>query len=560
MSWRSKTYEEVPALSVRRANLRRSLRVVTVATLFGALWIACISGAHAKIFFRMLGLNDFAFGIMAALPFVATFNQIVATILIERTGLTKYQFVHCATIFRAIWLVIALVPLFLPIPSTTAVVMVLLLFGFGHFIAAIAMPARMTWMGDLIPRRIRGRNIAYRARLAMLVHISVAIALGILIDAVVRDDLPETAEAQPVLLWTICGIIAVSAVFGVTDILLFRRIRQVLPSKKFGTEPPVIDIRVRRPARRTLLSEVTFPFAYVKEAFKQVIIYPLKDRVFRNYVVYGASITFTATVGAWFFWFQALETLEFSKLGANICFLVISPLAAIVSIKGWGKLVDKWGSKPTLILGTSGTLLSIMPWFFATRHTPVPQFVIDGTNWVSMKLGWLFGVENYHIITDATPAGAYLLIGLALLIGGFCWVGINIAQTNIIMGFADGPGRSKYIAASAVLISLGGVLGGLVGGLVAWSLEFLQDAPIGPFLWTNWHATFALSALSRFVGFIWLLRMPAPGTRRVRDLLRSTSSNVYNAVATRLLYQVRIFGWGRPKSNNNKNNKRRDTK
>jgi hypothetical protein len=70
-----------------------------------------------------------------------------------------------------------------------------------------------------------------------------------------------------------------------------------------------------------------------------------------------------------------------------------------------------------------------------------------------------------------------------------------------MLNFSDGPGRSKYVAASAVLIGIGGTLGGLAGGLVAQNLEFLQSNPLGPFLWNNWHATFVISLLARVAAY-----------------------------------------------------------
>lgn len=520
------------------------------------VWSAGISGSHMKIFFSMLGFNDLAFGILAAIPYVATLNQLVATIMIERTGLTKYQFVYCAMFFRASWFVLVIIPFLLPIPSLSATVCSLVLLGVGYFTAALADPAWLTWLSDLVPRRIRGRYMANRFVLGSIVALSVAAILGWLIDAVADKNLPETAGAQPLLLWTICGVLLVASVFGIMDILWVRRIREVLPSKKLGTEPPAIDIRIKRPTRPTLLSSVLFPFVYVAKAFKQVIIDPFQDRIFRNYVGYGACIAFTVAVAPWFFWRQVLDKLGFSNFGANMCFLVISPLAAMASMRIWGKIVDKWGNKPTLIISTSGTLLSIMPWFFATRNSPAPQFLTDAVNWLSVNGGHLFGVENYQIITDATPFGAYILVAIGNILGGISWAGVQIAQTNVVMGFADSHGRSKFIAAAAFLTSLGGVLGGVVGGLVAQYFEYLQAHPIGPFLWNNWHATFALSALARFAAFVWLLRMPNPGAARARDLLRMAVANIYNAISARIFYQLRLFGWGRRSDNDSKNGNR----
>ena len=43
----------------------------------------------------MLGFNDLAFGILGAIPFLATFGQLFATILMEQTGLRTVFHHHC---------------------------------------------------------------------------------------------------------------------------------------------------------------------------------------------------------------------------------------------------------------------------------------------------------------------------------------------------------------------------------------------------------------------------------------------------------------------------------
>ena len=163
MSWRSKSYEVLPALSVRGPELRRALRTATTAWMFGVVWLACTAGSRVTFFGRMLGFDDFHFGMMSAIPFAATFGQLIAVILIERSGLRKYQFLHCGFIHRAMWIVIAAIPFVLPVPSKWAVWTMLAALGISWLLAALSIPAWMTWMGDLIPRRIRGRYFATRS-------------------------------------------------------------------------------------------------------------------------------------------------------------------------------------------------------------------------------------------------------------------------------------------------------------------------------------------------------------------------------------------------------------
>ena len=539
--------------------MRSSLRTVTAAWMFGVVWMACIAGSRMTIFARMLGFNNFHFGLLAAVPFIATLGHLVATVLIERTGLTKHQFLQFGTASRLLWLAVAAIPPaamlpFLPdLPAAWAAPTMLVIILASSFLAAMANPAWLTWMGDLIPRRIRGRYMADRSRITTGVHIPVVIGLAVLMDRMTRYDaetgekLPITAADQPELLWAICAVFAAAAVIGAIDILLFRRLREIVPSTGRHLRKPAVKLNVRPRTSGSPAAGIAFLGRYLRAAAGQLIVDPLKDNVFRQYVVFGATITFAMTVAGIYYWLNMLENLGFSQVAADVLFMVIAPLVAIFAVKGWGRLTDRWGRRPVLILATVCIIFSVSPHFFATAQTPAPQFVADGVNALAGLVGSWTGRGNTHWITPDMPVGAWLVVSLATIFGGIGWSGIAMAQHGIILGFADGSGRSKYVAAHAVLIGLGGVAGGLAGGAVAHSLRGLQEAPIlaGPFLWNNWHATFALSLLARILALVWALRMPDPGSRRVRVMVRYWTSNVYNNVATRLFYRLRIFGWGR---------------
>jgi len=547
MSWREKTYDELPALGVRGPELRRSMERVTEAYVYFVVWMVCIGGSQMKVFARMTGFGERSFGIMTAIPFIATLGQLVAAILIERTGLRKFQFLGCLIPGRALWLVVVLVPFVLPVPSTWAVAAVLVVLLVSWSLSSLAFPAWFSWMGDLIPRRIRGRYLASRLRVGRAVQIPVVIAVGLILDAVTNPNLPETYAAQPVLLWTTCGIILIGALCGVRDIFLFYRIREVLPTTPDLPRAPAIRIDVAPPRGRTPAGLTGYAVRYTVRAVKHLLLEPLRDRLFRRYVFYGATMTFAMTVSGWFCWLFCLETAGFSKLATNVAFMVVIPIAVILSSRAWGIVIDRWGRRPTLILATVCTVFSIMPYFFMDPSPAVPTWLLDGSNALAAAAGSLVGRPEWVWVTPETPVGAYLLLLIGMVLGGSGWTAIQLAQTGIVMGFSDGEGRSKYVASSAVLISIGGIVGGLVGGNVAHYLKFLEDAPIvvGPFLWTNFHGCFALSWGARIVAVLLLIGMPDPGSTPVRHVLRHISINVYNSVAPRLFMPLRVFGWAK---------------
>lgn len=551
MSWRKKTFDELPALSVRGPELRRSLRIITLAWVFGNFWIVAVTGSRMTNFGRMAGFTDFDFGVLGALPFMATFAQLVAAILIERTGLRKYQFVQCTTIHRLLWLVIAAAPLVLPVPSRVTIVFVLVVFFISSFLASLGAPAWWTWMGDIIPRRIRGRYLANRAVVTAIVGLPVVIGLAVLLDRLTNHGQAMTRDAQPMLLYATVIIFSVGALLGALDILLFRRIKEVVRTRPDGLREPSIRIEVSPMIRKGIVARLGFGRRYAAAAIRQILIEPLSDRVFRRYVAFGATIVFAMTVAGQFFWRNALENLGFSQLGTDILFLVISPLVFILSARPLGRLIDRWGRRPVLMLGTFLTCFSVLPWFFAARDMPNPTFVVNGLNAAASALGGLVGRPEWQLVSPDAPLSAWLIMVLSPILGSVGWRAVALAQQGIILGFSDGPGGSKYVAASAVLISFGGVAGGLVGGTVAVLLAHFhyQAHPlqVGPFLWNNWHATFFLSFLARIGALLWLINMPDPGSGRARDMLRYMGVNVYNNVRTRIFLPLRVFGLLRPR-------------
>lgn len=539
MSWRRKSYEAIPALSVRRQHLRQSLRTVTFAWTFGVVWLSCISGSHVKILATMLGFNDLAFGIMSALPFVATLAQLAASLLIERTGLLKYQFIYYSAIHRLLWLAVAVVPLTLPIPSTLAVTVFLLILTASWIMAAMGSPAWVTWMGCLIPRRIRGRYFGHRGRIALAVQTITVLSLGLLMDVVHTSD-GGAAAGGNITLWVICSIFALAAVFGTVDILLFQRVPEVLP-------PPSEERASPAAAARLWADGQSPPPALRRGGLWRFLTEPLRDRLFRNYVLFGATVTFSATVAGWYLWLDALETLRFSNFATNALFLVIGPVAGIAASKTWGNAIDRWGRRPILMVATSIAILSLVPWFLAGPGTPNPAFVVKAVNWLLCAVGGLFGRGEWLQLDAHAPVGAYLLCAVGCILGGTAWTGIGLAQIGIVLGFADGKGQSRYVAASAVLTSVGGALGGVVGGVITQSFAGLQGHPLqwGPFLWNNWHLALFAAVLARAIAMFCLVRMPDPGSATVRTVLRRLGANVYSNARTRLFYPLRIFGWRR---------------
>lgn len=532
----------LPALSVRRGELRRSLRRVTAGITLCMLFFAFVRGSHLPVFCRMLGFSNLAIGVFSAIPFFATFLQPVGAMLAERTGLRKHQFIFFGTIHRSVWILVPLV-LLLPVPSVWAVLALLAISMTSDVIASFSNPAWWSWIGELIPKRIRGRFIASHNRISKCVAIVAALLLGVLFDRVTVDGAPETAAGQPVFLWVAAIALAIGGVFGAIDILLYRKVRDLLPRRP---EEPSGHSGATAGEKRGVHASFT---AFVHD----YLIEPLHDRAFRHYVGFAMASSFAAASSYMFYFLHALESLHFTKLATNGLMLVILPMCWILTAKRWGRLIDRWGHRPVLFLATSLSVLSFVPILLASPGLSTPAGLVDAINSVAGWLGALFGRPDTTWVSADTPIVPYLIMAMGFAILGTCVGAVMMVRSAIRFGFADRPRGSIFVGAESVLAGIGGVAGALIGGAIAESLNFMKDQPLelGPFAWNQFHVVFALSALVRLSSMAWLVGMPDPGSGGTREMMRALGTNVYQSVAMRLLYPLRLI---RPNAWRGRNN------
>ncbi len=522
MSWRRKSFEVLPALSVRRDHLRRSLRLVTIAWMFGIVWQSSFMGAQLTRWGELLGFDDSDFGWFMGIASAAWLAQLMAATAIERTGIRKYRFMFFALACRLMWLVIAALPLVFR-PGRAAVRAYIVAYGIMAVMAHLSDPAWRNWMGDLIPRRIRGRYFANRMVWSMPIRLLTALVIGLVLDQV--DN-----RAPDYMLPAISIIFSIGAIFGIIDVLMFRNMREIaspqLAQPSTGPRLPMVRA-LAKAARDAVLA----------------VVRTVRDGGFMHFALYTCTISFAMTVGGQFFWRNALRNLGVSYFGANMMFLVSSSITVLLMTRlVWGKLIDRWGRRPVLILATIGTVFSPLGWFFipASGVASLAE-VLGGGQWAWQT----FGTASWM---------AYLLGSATCMLGGASWSGLELARFNIILGFGQGAGRSRYIATAAVFMAAGGLIGGVLGGQLAEGCRHLayDKAPlvVGPFRWNNWHLTFLVSAAARALSLLFLIGMPDPGAKPFRDVVRHLRLNVYNNAL------IRMFTWPWRQRRNNNNDSR----
>ena len=476
-----------PVDEVTGPALRKSLAFVTVAWIFGSVWSTAISGAPLTIFAKTLGASRFEFGLLSALPFIASLASMPASWLTERTGARKRMFLLGNYVQRALWFPIALIPFWIINgngASSSGTAMAVFLSGvFLMYVAGqVGGPAWTSWMADLVPDRLRGKYFSRRRQWGIVTAIPAAIFAGWFLDRLGSNAAPH--EGVEVLRW--CAILfCCAAVFGLADIALFE---------------PVPDIH-KAPQPSVPL------FGVLKQ--------PLRDKEFLWFGGFIATLTFAISFMGQFVTLYCIERVGVTNLGTQMMLLVAPMVAQLIVLPVWGHAADRMGKKPILILGALGLVPVGLGWCLMT----------SGTVW----LGYLLSALGAAFWTAVEVAN----LNLVLEFSG----GSEDADP-------DKRGGSGYVAVNSVIINVAGCLGGLTAGVLAqWLSTWHYETGFAliPQL-TFYEILFAISAFLRLAAVvIFLPHIHEHGARGTREALRFMSANIYNNLFNAVLQPLRYL-------------------
>jgi MFS family permease len=452
-------------------SLRRSLWFVTVAWLFGATWMYTTMGAALTQYGKLLGVGHFGFGLIAAIPWIGALVQLPASFLVERYGHRKAIFFWTGVTHRACWIIIGLIPWFVP-PSFWWLALLT-----GMLTAAVigsaGAPAGLALMADLVPNRIRGRYISRRAQVGQLAG---AIATVLICYAMDQARLVNSDALRK----TISLLFAVAGVSGVLDFMCWRPVRD--PGHK-----PDPNLRIG-----TLLK------------------HPLQNRNFRRFLGFTFTLTFgTAFVGQ-FIWLYVLDVAKMSNSQANMLMTVLPLLVTFLAYPIWGRVVDRIGRKPVLIIAGLMIVHGAIPWMFMSHDS------------------WLI------------PYMATILCTVA-------WPGVDVATFNLLLGMVTAKGErrlgSSYIAVNSLVAAVSGALSGLAAGGLA---EALGTQWVGPSLlgctMTYHGLLFFISAALRLLSLGWVLGIEEPRALGTRAAIIYITSDIYTRFQQTLFLPVRYIG------------------
>ena len=368
----------------------------------------------------LLGCNNFQIGILAAIPFLTQPIQIFAIPLVERIRRRKAIALMSWIPAQSAWVLVALIPLFLDIPSSSAALMLLGIMAVRGVFVSVTNCAWNSWIRDLVPQQVLGSFFARRQMWANLA----AMAFGLL-------------GAFFVNYWE--GRAAGNEALGYTLLLLFGAIF-------LGLASPLFMSRIPEPLMQ--------PAPALKPSLFSTISSPLRDANYRRLVWFLFLWGLALNMSIPFFAVYMLLRLGLS-LPAVIGFSILSQASNILFLRIWGPLADKFGLKAVLSVSVSLYLLVVLGWAFTTmpeRHLlTIPLLVIlhifagtaaAGAGFTTATIGLKLAPKGEATAYLAVASlGASLGAGLGPLLGGYLGDFFSTRQVSLLFTWID-PTRS----------------------------------------------------------------------------------------------------------------------
>ncbi len=370
-------------------TLRRVLGFVTVAWMFGSVWQMMATSEPVTLFAEKLGASNFQFGLLTALPFVASLMSVPGSLLVELTGRRKGLFLGAFYVQRAMWVGIGLIPLWVierhgwSVAGQSLSLFLLLVF-LMYAIGATGSPAWTCWMADVVPARLNGKYFSRRRQWGNLTAIPAAIFIGWFFDRI------SSANELSTLRW--CAILFIGcAVCGLGDIHMFQYV------------PGVVG---KRREKSKLLA-----------SFRE----PLRGRLFLRFSGYIGVLTFGNNLLGQFATLYLLQQAGASNMATQLIVVVAPMLGQLLVLGILGRAADRMGKRPLLAVASVGLIPMAIGWCFVTPGRLWMGYALSGVGaalWAGVE------VANQCLVLEAS--GKSRARG-----GGSSYVAVNTVIINL---------------------------------------------------------------------------------------------------------------------------------
>ncbi|MEA5506477.1 MFS transporter [Halotia wernerae UHCC 0503] len=448
------TLSPTPTLSRRISKnaIRTSLKASTIDAVLAAVFSLTTGGILLSNFLVQLDASPVVFGMLSSIPMLVNLVQPFGAYLSERTTSRLRYSLWTYGISRLLWLILAVGIAILNwggFNSRQLVILTLLIVLFSHLVGGLGSASWLSWLAMIVPRRLRGRYFGIRNSAASMTNLLCVPLAGLAVSHWYGGSLQGYGVV--LLVGIVLGIVGLGCQCLKADV-------NPQLQNTFFQPPENLESAADKNDQSICIPQIT----PLQNDFVSSI---WKNSNFLMFLLYFSLWMLAVNLSAPFFNFYMLETLNldvswvtiYSSLqaGANLLMLIL-----------WGKLADKIGNRPILIL--VGILVAVTPLFWL------------GINTHSLDL-WLW-LPLLHILIGGTGAA------------------VDLCNHNMQLGITPIRNQSIYFAIAAAVAGVSGALGTTIGSFIA---QFTGSQGL--------LGLFALSSLLRLAALTPLIFVQEPG-------------------------------------------------
>ncbi len=369
----------------RSSELRHTVRFSVTEGVYTQIYIALASVGSAFItrFALLLGAMPFHLGLLAAIGQLSLVFQPFGIMITRRGTSRKKIIIKLATAGRALTILYGILPFLFP--RYAGIWVFLLLLAISTSMHAMGTNAWIAWISDMVPDRVRGRFFSWRSRYFMIGGLLIGYVLGAFVD--IFDPKTKGLIERFVTIKNV-GFFSIEHI-DIAFVLVF------VIAAIFGFLG--VTFLKRQPER---------PKEIEKEHIGSMLMKPMRDINFRKFLVYSFWWMLALGIGSPFWQPFMIQKLHMSLVDIQI-YGTISAVAAILALRPWGMIIDRFGNKTAMRIA----------------------IILGGIN----PLVWLF------INTNNT-----WILYLEAMTSGVMWSGTNIVAMNFVLSIAPRERRQIY--------------------------------------------------------------------------------------------------------------------
>jgi MFS family permease len=316
--------DEAPGSAPSRPWLRLSLRASVAEGMFAEVFTACAGATVLTAWAIALKLGPFLVGVLTALPFFAQFIQFPAAWLTSTFGHRRVA-LTAVCLSRLVMLPLSLVP-WMPLSLAGQQRLLVGIAAASAVLGVVGNNAWVAWMGELVPRPLRGRFFGRRTALCTLAGTLGSLAVGVFLDK--SRQLESVGSALPVLAALACAL-------GVLTTILMARQHDPAP----GGTALRLDLEATR--------------------------LPLRDPCARRMLLYQVFWNAGIGLSAPYFALHMLQNLEMTFVVMALYSAAVAGVRMLTAPL-WGRLIDRVGAQPVVLACSLGLTVVPLIWLLPT--------------------------------------------------------------------------------------------------------------------------------------------------------------------------------------------------